>query len=201
MVGKRDIIDVGVTRASTGQNCSVREKSSERDTGPARAGTRAGSVSRVERALAACLRLAIIPAALLLLGAVAAFAYAVAFFIHSAGEIGRHPFPIGNKIGLFLLDVDLLLIGATFLISAVGFYELFIREIPADEATRMPAWLDMHDLNDLKGRIIAMIVLILAVSFVEVAVDSSNGRLVLELGGGIALVVVALTAFLRFSGH
>jgi uncharacterized membrane protein YqhA len=65
----------------------------------------------------------------------------------------------------------------------------------------MPAWLQMHDLNDLKGRVIGMIILVLAVSFVEVAVDNGNGRLVLELGGGIAVVTVALTAFLRYTGH
>jgi uncharacterized membrane protein YqhA len=157
--------------------------------------------SGVERALAGSLRLAVVPVALLVLGAIGAFAYAVALFIHSASEVISHPFPVGNKIGLFLLDIDLMLIGATLLISAVGFYDLFVREISPSEAARMPAWLDMHDLNDLKGRVIAMIVMVLSVSFVEVAVDSANGRLVLELGGGIALVIVALTAFLRFTGH
>jgi uncharacterized membrane protein YqhA len=157
--------------------------------------------SGVERALAASLWLAIIPVVLLILGAIGAFAYAVALFVHSVNEIISHPFPVGNKIGLFLLDIDLMLIGATLLISAVGFYELFIRDIPAGAVTRMPAWLQMHDLNDLKGRVIGMIILVLAVSFVEVAVDNGNGRLVLELGGGIAVVTVALTAFLRYTGH
>jgi uncharacterized protein (TIGR00645 family) len=155
----------------------------------------------VERALAASLRLTFVPVVLLVLGGIGAFAYGVALFIHSAAEIISHPFPIGNKVGLFLLDIDLFLIGTTFLISAVGLYELFIREIRVDEATRMPAWLDMRDLNDLKGRIIAMIVMVLSVSFVEVAVDASDGPLVLQLGGGIALVVLALTAFVRFTGH
>jgi len=65
----------------------------------------------------------------------------------------------------------------------------------------MPAWLEMRDLNDLKGRVIAMIVLVLAVSFVELAVDEDNGLRVLELGGGIAVVILALTAFLRLTGH
>lgn len=171
----------------------------EANTGPPRAERPPGR--GVERALAGSLRLAIVPVVLLMLGAIGAFAYAVALFVHSASEVIGHPFPVGNKIGLFLLDIDLMLIGATFLISAVGFYELFIREITADQTTRMPAWLEMHDLNDLKGRVIAMIVLVLSVNFVELTVDSSNGRLVLELGGGIALVIVALTAFLRFTGH
>jgi hypothetical protein len=42
------------------------------------------------------------------------------------------------------------LIGATLLISAIGFYELFIKEIHRGEIPLMPAWLEMHDLNDLK---------------------------------------------------
>ena len=174
-------------------------ESTEPETGPPLADQPAGS--GVERVLAGSLWLAIIPVVLLILGGTGAFAYAVALFVHSASEVISHPFPVGNKIGLFLLDIDLMLIGATLLISAVGIYELFIRDIPAGTATRMPAWLQMHDLNDLKGRVIAMIVLVLAVNFVEVAVDSANGRLVLELGGGIAVVTVALTAFLRYTGH
>ena len=72
---------------------------------------------------------------------------------------------------MFLLDVDLFLIGATLLISAVGFYELFIRHIPPHGRFRVPAWLEMRDLNDLKRRVIAMIVLVIAVSFAELAVD------------------------------
>jgi uncharacterized membrane protein YqhA len=65
----------------------------------------------------------------------------------------------------------------------------------------MPAWLAMRDLNDLKGRVIAMIVMVLAVSFVELAVDEGNGGQILDIGGGIAAVIIALTAFLRLTGH
>jgi uncharacterized membrane protein YqhA len=102
---------------------------------------------------------------------------------------------------LFLLDIDLFLIGATLLISAVGFYELFVRRIDADESSPLPTWLRMGDLNDLKRRILAMIVLVLAVSFVEVVVDAPSGRDVVELGAGIAAVILAVTVFLRFEGH
>jgi len=49
----------------------------------------------------------------------------------------------------------------------------------------------MRDLNDLKGRVIAMIIMVLAVGFVELALDSRNGLQVLEIGGGVALVIVA----------
>ncbi|MGA2306383.1 MAG: YqhA family protein [Acidimicrobiales bacterium] len=155
----------------------------------------------VERFLAWSLRLAYIPLAVLLLAGLGAFVYGTALFVHSVGHVVDHPFPIRHQIGLFLEVIDLFLIGATLLISAVGFYELFIREIHRDGSTRIPTWLHMRDLNDLKSRVIAMIVLVVSVSFVELVVDSPSGQQVLDLGGGIAAVVVALTVFLRLGGH
>jgi uncharacterized membrane protein YqhA len=155
----------------------------------------------VERLLAWSLRLAYIPVAVLLLAGLGAFVYGTALFISSVGHVADHPFPIRHQIGLFLEDIDLFLIGATLLISAVGFYELFIREIHRDGSTRIPTWLEMRDLNDLKARVIAMIVLVVSVTFVEVVVDSPSGQHALDLGGGIAAVVVALTIFLRLGGH
>jgi uncharacterized membrane protein YqhA len=155
----------------------------------------------VERLLAWSLRLAYVPVAILLLAGLGAFVYGTALFVNSVGHIVNHPFPVHHQIGLFLVDIDLFLIGATLLISAIGFYELFIREIHLDGSTRLPAWLEMRDLNDLKARVIAMIVLVVSVSFAEVVVDSPSGQQVLDLGGGIAAVVVALTVFLRLGGH
>jgi uncharacterized membrane protein YqhA len=166
----------------------------------ARPAGRSGSIG-VERALAASLYLVYIPVVVLLLAGLGAFVYGTVLFVHSIRRIVDHPFPVGHHIGLFLLDVDLFLIGATLLISAVGLYELFIGEIHRGPSTRLPGWLEMRDLNDLKGRVIAMIVLVVSVSFVEVVVDAPSGRQALELGGGVALVIVALTIFLRLSGH
>jgi uncharacterized membrane protein YqhA len=154
-----------------------------------------------ERALAGSLRLAIIPVVVLLLAAVGAFVYATTVFVHSVRGIVDHPFPVGHQIGLFLLDIDLFFIGATLLIAAVGFYELFIREIHFTARTNLPAWLEMRDLSDLKGRVIGMIVLVLSVAYAEVVVDAPSGQTALELGAGIAAVVVALTVFLRLSNH
>jgi uncharacterized membrane protein YqhA len=154
-----------------------------------------------ERVLIASLRLTVIPIAVLILAGFGAFAYGIAVFIHSIDSVVSHPFPVGHQVGYFLLDIDLFLIGVTLLISGVGLYELFIREIPDDQAASLPTWLQIRDLNDLKGRVIAMIILVLSVSFVETAVDSPDGRQLLELGGGVALVIVALTVFMRLTGH
>jgi uncharacterized membrane protein YqhA len=155
---------------------------------------------RAERALAGSLRLVTVPVAFLILAAAGAFVYGAAVFVHALITIAWHPFPVGHNVGLFLLDIDLFLIGATLLISGVGLYELFVREIRADGA-ELPSWLDMRDLNDLKARVIAMIVMVVAVAFAELAVDDPAGLTLLEVGGGVALVIVALTVFLRLTGH
>lgn len=162
--------------------------------------------SRVEQSfewgLALSRWLVVIPVVVLVFSALGAFAYGTDVFVNSVGNVIKHPLPVGNKIGLFLLVIDLFLIGATLLIAAVGLYELFISRVDVGTGeSRMPAWLEMQDLNDLKGRVIAMAVLVVTVSFVEVVVDLGNGRQVLEVGAGVALVIAALTAFLRLSGQ
>ena len=156
---------------------------------------------RAEWVLTASLRLTYLPVAFLILASLGAFAYGIAVFIHSVSSVVSHPFPVKSQVAYFLLDIDLFLVGVTLLISAIGLYELFIRDIPGDHAAGLPPWLEIHDLNDLKGRVIAMIVLVLSVSFAEVAVDSPDGLETLELGGGVALVIVALAIFIRLTGH
>ncbi|MBW4079676.1 MAG: hypothetical protein HIU84_14475, partial [Acidobacteria bacterium] len=65
----------------------------------------------------------------------------------------------------------------------------------------MPAWLEMRDLNDLKARVISMIILVVSVAFVDVVVDFTDGQRVFFLGAGVALVIGALTAYLRFGSR
>ncbi len=166
-------------------------------TGPAGPG---GSLERwFERSLQLSRGLILIPVAVLVISALAAFAYGAALLIWALIEVVPHPFPVGHKLGLFLLDIDLFLVGATLLISAIGFYELFISKVDVGRpGAAMPTWLVMRDLNDLKARVVSMLVLVAAVSFVDVVVGFSGGHDILYLGGAVALVIAALTAFLRF---
>ena len=154
-----------------------------------------------ERALTASLWLALLPVVFLLLSALAAFVYAVTVLFNTIGQVAAHPFPAGHHIGALLLEFDLFLIGATALISALGFYELFIGDIRVGGRDLMPGWLTMHDLNDLKSRVVSMIVLVLAVTFAEEAVASPKPLDLLEFGGGVTAVIIALAVFLRWGNH
>ena len=143
----------------------------------------------------------IVPVIVLLLSALASFAYGTYVFINSVTGIVDDRHLTHGNLGFLLLLTDLFLVGATLMIAAFGFYDLFLaRTGVRSSALRLPAWLRMHDLNDLKARVISMIILVAGVTFVDVAVDSgaAGGLDTLYLGAAVAVVIAALTAFLRF---
>jgi uncharacterized membrane protein YqhA len=157
----------------------------------------------LERGLSVSCLLMAIPVIVLALASIAAFVYAADVFVNAVRDVVKHPLPVTDKVSYFLVIIDLSLIGATMLIGAIGLYELFVRQSEARSArSRLPRWLEMRDLNDLKARVVAMAVLVSTTTFVEVMVDSDvSGADVLEVGAGAALVIGALTAFLHFGAE
>ena len=154
---------------------------------------------RFERGLSLFRITVIIPVIVLLLSALASFVYGTDVFVRSVTSFVEKPELTSHNLGFLLLLTDLFLVGATLMIAAFGFYELFITRIDdGGMSLRLPAWLKMHDLNDLKARVISMIILVAAVAFVDVAVQSQGSPNTLYLGAAVALVIAALTAFLRF---
>jgi uncharacterized membrane protein YqhA len=76
-------------------------------------------------------------------------------------------------------------------IIALGLYALFV-----DDRLPLPAWLEIHDLDDLKEKLISVVIVVLGVLFLEQVVAWDGGRDLLGFGAAIALVVAALTYFL-----
>jgi uncharacterized membrane protein YqhA len=155
--------------------------------------------TRFERGLSLSRVVVVVPVIVLLLAAMASFAYGTEVFVRSIAHVVEAPQLTSHNLGFLLLLTDLFLIGATLMIAAFGFYDLFIGTIGASgPGARLPGWLRMHDLNDLKARVISMIILVAAVSFVDDAVESKSGQDTLYLGVGVGVVIAALTAFLHF---
>lgn len=152
-----------------------------------------------ERGLSLAQLTLVLPVTVLVLSGIGAFVYGVAVAVHSVLDIAHHPFAAHN-LRLFLTEIDLFLIGATLIIAAIGLYELFIARIdPANLRRPMPAWLEMKDLNDLKARVIAMIVLVCAVTFTDELLEFARQTLdLLYLAAGVAVFILALTVYLRF---
>lgn len=91
----------------------------------------------------------------------------------------------------FIEMVDLFLLGTVFYIIALGLYELFIADLPT-----LPKWLIIRNLDDLKDKLIGVIIIMMAVLFLGQVVTWDGERDLLNLGGAIALIIAALTYFL-----
>ena len=158
-----------------------------------------GLVGRFEQVLSWSRIVVVVPVIVLLLSAISSFAYGTDVFVRSIARVVQDPELTSHNLGFLLLLTDLFLVGATLMIAAFGFYDLFIARMDADASSlRLPDWLRMRDLNDLKARVISMVILVAAVTFADVAVEAKGGLNTLYLGAAVALVIIALTAFLRF---
>ena len=95
-----------------------------------------------------------------------------------------------------LTAVDAILLGTVLLVIGYGLYELFI-----DADIDVPMWLRVNDLDDLKSKLIGVVVAIVAVVFVGVFVDSNRSAEVISYGVGAGALVVGLAVFAWASQH
>lgn len=99
-------------------------------------------------------------------------------------------FGLKETIVEVLTAVDAILLGTVLLVIGYGLYELFI-----DTEIEVPVWLRVEDLDDLKSKLIGVVVAILAVVFVGVFVDSNRSDDVISYGVGAGALVVGLAIF------
>jgi len=88
--------------------------------------------------------------------------------------------------------MDKFLVAAGLYIFAVGMYELFIGEL------EMPAWLKVHNLHEVKSRLSSIIILVMAIVFLEHLVLWQDPQAMLYYGIAVAIVTAALIAFSYF---
>ena len=89
-----------------------------------------------------------------------------------------------------LTAIDAILLGTVLLVIGFGLYELFI-----DTNIQVPPWLRVEDLDDLKSKLIGVVVAIIAVVFVGIFVDSNRASDVISYGVGAGALVVGLAIF------
>jgi uncharacterized membrane protein YqhA len=91
----------------------------------------------------------------------------------------------------FIEIVDLFLLGTVLLMISLGLYELFI-----DTNLDLPEWLQIRTFDDLKYKLVGVVIVVLAVLFLGFVVSWNGERDLLGIGTAIALVIAALTYFL-----
>ena len=109
-------------------------------------------------------------------------------------QVGIDVIREGTKLKLTIVEVltavDAILLGTVLLVIGYGLYELFI-----DEDLEVPIWLQVHDLDDLKSKLIGVVVAIIAVIFVGVYVDADRASDVISYGVGAGALVAGLAFF------
>lgn len=91
----------------------------------------------------------------------------------------------------FIEIIDLFLLATVLYITGLGLYELFI-----DSRIKVPDWLQIRSIDDLKGKLASVVVVILGVVFLGQAVKWNGGMEILAFGASVALVIATLTYFL-----
>ena len=94
--------------------------------------------------------------------------------------------------GLIIFEVvefvHTFLVGTVLYITAMGLYQLFIREID------FPRWLKIDSTEELETNLIGVTVVVLAVNFMG-AIFARGTENLLQYGAGIALPIAALGLF------
>ncbi len=101
--------------------------------------------------------------------------------------VEAHP----SEIPIFVELVEYVhtfLIGTVLYITAVGFFQLFIREV------EFPAWLRVESTDEMETNLIGVTVVVLAVNFLARAFTTTETE-VLHYGVGIALPIAALALY------
>ncbi|GGR03104.1 YqhA family protein [Deinococcus ruber] len=93
----------------------------------------------------------------------------------------------------FLEIVSTMLKAVVFYIIGVGLYSLFIAPL------NLTVSLGVETLNDLEDKIVSVVIVILAVTFLEHFVHWDEPLQTLEFGAALALVVGSLVFFQRYS--
>src|SRR5688572_21738 len=125
--------------------------------------------------------------------------------VHSAKDFFHHwKDPHGDDLSIALISsVDSFLFATVLLIFAMGIYELFISKI--DPASRhedsRPNWLQIHSLDDLKGAVGKVILMILIVRLFESAVKMKYDHPLHLLYLGLSILFVAAALYLQHLGH
>jgi len=143
---------------------------------------------RIAKASETALGTALVPAVAMLVTAVVTFVWGCAkvwSFVELLFDDGADS---SVAIVRLLEVIDLFLLGTVLLIFAAGMIELFVTPL------RLPDWLVITELGDLKGKLIDVIQLVAAIKFLEKLVLGKDALDVLYYGIAIALVISALAA-------
>ena len=109
---------------------------------------------------------------------------AIVLMITSLGKDPLITFYLIQLVDVFLVSIVMYLLSASI-------YELFIGDLP------LPEWLLAHNIYELKVKLSSVIILVMAVKFLEQLLEWKNPRDVLLYALAVSLISGVLIAFSR----
>jgi uncharacterized membrane protein YqhA len=95
-----------------------------------------------------------------------------------------------DLIALKLIQVmDAFLVAIALFIFAVSIYELFIADLD------LPEWMPAHNIYELKAKLSSVIILVMAIKFLEKLLEQKDLQTILYNAIAVTLVAAALIAF------
>ena len=131
-----------------------------------------------------------VPAIAAIIGALLLMAQGSISILMIVGDAVLNNAYLKETIVEVLTAVDAILLGTVLLVIGYGLYELFV-----DTKLEVPEWLEVRDLDDLKSKLIGVVVAIIAVVFVGVFVDVNRAADVVAYGVGAGALVAGLALF------
>lgn len=108
---------------------------------------------------------------------------------HSATHFSADIQSMKHVMAYSIEIIDLFLVATVFYIIALGFFELFIAKAP------LPGWLKITDLDDLKEKLLGLVVIALAVLFLGEALTWTSGIDIAAYGLGTAGTIIAIALY------
>jgi uncharacterized membrane protein YqhA len=132
----------------------------------------------------------VVPAIASIIGALLLMAQGSISMINIVFQVITEGSSLKDSIVDVLTAIDAILLGTVLLVIGYGLYELFI-----DADIEVPQWLRVNNLDDLKSKLIGVVVAIIAVVYVGVFVDSNRSSDVISYGVGAGALVAGLAIF------
>lgn len=134
------------------------------------------------------------------LGVFSSVAFSLALFIvaivqayHTIGDAFRHlgePETTKHLLVAAVEQADTLLVGVALLIIGLGLQGLFVGRLQ-----NVPEWLHVDSFDDLKQKLLGVVVTALAVNFFAVALEWTGDNSILVYGAAIAAVILAVGVY------
>ena len=134
------------------------------------------------------------------LSAAAIYIYGIGYVLRTIWDaFSKDPFGEDAALKHLTLELveatDAFLLATVLYIVSIGFFQLFV-----DAHVRLPAWLRITSLDQLKSKLIGVVVVLLGVTFLGQVADWQGAREIAYLGAAIALVIASLGYF-GFRAH